>query len=507
MGKNNDNSEAEGELSLDDDLVRKMNLGKIKVPKIKEHNKPVFHLCNFKRLRDDEDSSSTLKMEATFIQVVFHDKKQEKKITAKEEEQKDTNPSFQYRINNKKPNEEDCQLRSERKICESDDKYITKTILDVILPLEITPIFTKYPLTIYKAEVSIELVSKILQDVTFRPKIAINTKDLTQNFTIEKDMDELDKSKKFDFITRCPAVQYFMDSNKKKQCKKFKVDFLLIDDGIGKLIKFYLPFLLISIISTVNALYYDAEHGESLTFADYVQTSSAMALAFVFLIPEVAESTLNQFLRTVGNTMQFIFIILGLMLASFPPSFKFPMYKIGILFLWSSFCFPIYNFFSYWFKKRRMERESCEVIHYDVVEGGKFQIEDIKDYEYVSSQIDNFFYPEDEETDEVNKTECKKKAKGFLYRRPTVVGGKSLCSVIILICYICFLSYVMRDIIRSILISVDNITGYNILIFVQNITVYNILIFVQNITGYKIMDNMECVNTDENMEVTITVEN
>jgi len=482
MGKKNDNSEAEGELSLDDDLVQKMKQEKIEGAIMKEHSKPVFHLCQFKRLRDDEDSNSGLKMEATFIQVTYNDKEQEKKVTAKEEEEKDTNPSFQYRINNKTPNEEDCQLRSERKIWESKKNFVTKTILDVVLPLEITPIFTGYPLTIYKAEVSIELVSKILQDVTFRPKIAINTKDLNRNFTIEKEMDELDKRKKFDFITSCPSVQYFMDSNK-ECCKKFKVDFLLIDDGIGKLIKFYLPFLLISIISTVNALYYDAKHdSETLTFADYIQTSSAMALAFVFLIPEAAESTLNQFLRTVGKTMNVIFIILGLMLASFPPSFKFPMYKIGILFLWLSFCFPIYNFFSYWFKKRRMERESCKAIYYDAVEGEKFKIEDIKDYEYVASLTDNFVIPE--ETDKMKEIPYAKNHKGFLYRRPPVVEGKNLRSMIILICYICF-----------ILISVDNITGYNI------------LIFVQNITGYKIMDNMEFVNTDENMEGMITVEN
>jgi len=476
MEKNNDNSEEEGKLSLREDLGKNLEEVKPKDKKKEEHNQPVFHLCHFKRLRDDEDSSSTLNMEASFIQVTFHKKKHDEK-GAKEEY--DTKPSFGYRINSKNPREEDCQLRNKTTIWESDDDYITKSTIDVLLPLEITPLLAMYPFTIYKAEVTIELVSKILDKVTFRPKIAINTKDLNKNFTIKINEVDLDKSKKFDFVTRCPSVQYFTDGSNGQQCKKFSVSFLLIDDGIGKFIKFYLPFFLICIISTVNAL--DDQHhegGKKLDFADYIQTSSTMALAFVFLIPEAADTTRNQFLRSFGSTANAIFICLGLMLASFPPSFKVPYYKIGILFLWLSFSFPIYNFSCNYIITKRMKRESCKDSHFNPAEKGKFEIEDIKNCEYVASQNNNFFYPEDEETEVKKKVELEKKSKGFLYRRPGDVDEYLVYPIIIGICYICVVLYFMRKSLHCIIenVTVENIFGYNI---------------IENITGHNIMENLE----------------
>jgi len=446
MEKDNDNPE-KGKLSLAALLGPKIRGVKLKENKTEEHLKPVFHLCHFKRLRDDEDSSSMLQMKGTFIQVVFHDKKQDIQETKKEG--KDAISSFDYRINSKKPQKKECQLRSERIIWESEENYITKSTHDVLLPLEIAPIFTMYPFTIYKAEASVELVSKILENVTYRPNIAINTKDLTKNFTIENNIKDLDKSRKYDFITHCPSVQYLMDGNG-KCCKKFSVDFLLIDDGTGKFIKFYLPFFLVCIISSVNALYDATEHdGIRLTFAEYIQTSSTMALAFVFIIPEAAETTRNQFLRSVGCQIHMALIILGLMFASFPPSFKFPYqfpyYKIGICFLWLSFCFPIYNLCSYYFIRKRMKRESCKECYYNQKGGEKFKIEEIKENDFVTSLSDNFKYPKDKGTDEVDKEVYGERSKGFLYRRPPILEGEFFAPFLITSSYLFAVFFLMKN--------------------------------------------------------------
>jgi len=453
-----DYNQKKGSLSLYEELGPELDKERLEEIPVDGQLKPVFHLCQFKKLIDDEDSNSMLKMEARFIQVTYHDKKELK--ADKEGGGKDVKPSFDYRINSKKPQEEDCQLRSERIIWESDEKCITKTILDVVLPLEITPIFTMYLFNFYKAEVSIELVSKALQNVTLIPNIAINTKHLTRNFTVETRESEIDKSKKYDFVTTCPSVQYFKDRSNKECCKKFSVDFLLVD-AAQNFLKLYFPLFLACIVSTVDAMYNTA-----------AETSSAEVFAIFSFLPEAIDNS-SEFLDTRSTQIHAIIIILGLIFVLLPSSFNFPYEKVGIVLLWSSFCFPIYYFSSSLSYKESCRNQSCEEKHYDTKKGKMLKFEDIKDCEYVVSLDDNFKYPQDEKNTEDNKeAECPENSKGFLYRR--TVPEKSFGSYLFVFCYICILFVIMRKSLGDIILTCK-----------------------ENITGYDIpMENMECVSTE-----------
>jgi len=387
----------------------------------------LFHKCQFKRLLDDGDGG--LKIKGNFIVFTFH---------AKYMDGEDKGAlNFGYRINHMTQPNESILLRSSQIVweCSSNTSYVSKSIFDVLIPLETTAIFQKYPFTIYKAEVLIRLATKICGEITFRPDIAISTNDLSQNVTVTP-VKELDRSKNYDFITTCPSVKYFMDCG--KNCNEFSVDFLLVDDGLKKFYKFCFPLFLVCIISTVNALVKPEEN-------DYLGISSAMALAVVILLPDVAESTTNQF-HLSFNALNVILICLGLALASIPPSIDyFPFYKIGIFFLWLSFGIPIYNYCSYHMVIREMEKSCCEAKHYTGVK--KFHVEKNIFEEggitgkFVHSLEDNFKYPNDKEIDNEQEIMKKKKAvqkknlevNGSITEKDTVEGRErnSLVSSII----------------------------------------------------------------------------
>jgi len=366
MEKASGKQEANERLQLSDFVEEKIDeknetdfyrLNKAKLEK-EECITPVIHICQFKRLLDDNEGG--LKIKGTFIVYTFEKKQMDRKDKGA--------LGFEYRINGMTQPAESIQLRHKKIVWESSssESCATRSIIDVLLPLEMTSIFQKYPFTIYKAEVLILLATIIHGKVTFRPDIAISTNDLSQNVTVAP-LNELDHSKNYDFITTCPSVKYFIDKN---NCNALSVDFLLIDDGMQKFYKFCFPLFLVCIISTVNAVTEET---------DYLGTSSAMALTVVVLLPEVAVSTTNQF-HLSCNAVNVLLICLGLALASIPPSIEyyplyFPFNTIGIFSLWLSFGLAIHNYCSYCMIRSKIIGLCCRKNNYTGVD--KFPIQDL----------------------------------------------------------------------------------------------------------------------------------
>jgi len=122
-----------------------------------------------------------------------------------------------------------------------------------------------------------------------------------------------------------------------------------------KLIPIMMPMVVVAVMTTINA--HNNYVGNS-SIADFLGNAASLVLALVFILPELKQSTRNTE-SFESNDVYLLFIFISLALSSIPPKYQVSDTNycalFGVILLWSSFAFPISNYFAY----RRIYEKVC----------------------------------------------------------------------------------------------------------------------------------------------------
>merc|ERR1719242_502379 len=113
--------------------------------------------------------------------------------------------------------------------------------------------------------------------------------------------------------------------------------------------------VVVAVMTTINA--HNNYVGNS-SIADFLGNAASLVLALVFILPELKQSTRNtEFFES--NDVYLLFLFISLALSSIPPKYQVSDTNycalFGVILLWSSFAFPISNYFAY----RRIYEKVC----------------------------------------------------------------------------------------------------------------------------------------------------
>lgn len=397
----------------------------------------VLNSLLFKKVVDDGDGIAIV---GTMVQQVFVDVDKRNNNNASERdillckkrhpEKKHKGIAFDYRFNDHSAVDGDHITFRRSEIHETDNEMCFRHTYQVKIPLEINMSFDSVPFKVVCSSSMIELSTLVLDEnnedkdngdgIKVRPNLTVHKEHKTNMVCIQRDfvkqkivnyditsnisswfctlfgklsghedkekmqkvkeaMIKIDRSRKYDFVSPFPHVQYFYDT-KKEYCPKFMISFLLVEDGIKKFVEVFFPLFLIGVLNTIHVLS-DHEHlienneevdvtdarylkatsnNEPVSTTDYLANSATLTLAVILLLPNVMSTSFIQSFWTTNNL--FIIIILSALgLSSIPYQLAKTraLAYTGMGLYWTSYFLPFLNLFQYYrfFQHRREEHD------------------------------------------------------------------------------------------------------------------------------------------------------
>jgi len=370
---------------------QKENNEKRKKGKKKRKGEKTLRTRNFflmKKIVDDPnaDDSGGLVMVGTFVQECFD-------LTR---DQVENDFHFKYRFNENSATDDTLvkrrtePLEAKEVITHDDDTFKgqrmvlgTRTTFQAQIPLEVDTLFKAFPFHIVTATAAIELSSTFEGGERYRPDLFLHKKECRNNFAIQKlkpslkklllfglynnsknkmerILDKIDKSKKFDFISPYPKIYYEYDADK-DYCPRYVVTFYCVTSGLHKFISIIFPMVLISFIATLNVMneilvvHVDNESNDVMA---HLQVTSALTLAAVFILPQIIDPS-NRSSIFGQDSFYVIIVFVALVLTSIPEKMVQTVWYeiVGMVLLWISFLIPIVGSLRYLRIVRRIRNE------------------------------------------------------------------------------------------------------------------------------------------------------
>ena len=188
----------------------------------------------------------------------------------------------------------------------------------------------------------------------------------------ERMLDNLDKSKAYDFLTPYPEVSYIYDK-KKDYCPRFVISFYADTPGFSKFVMILLPMFLVSFLAILNVVNdFDKrdvdEDGEQIGGEDpssHLQVTSALTLTIVFVLPLLLEDHDNRNQLFTRENISIMVFFTGLVLASVPRALSISIRGneqiLGVVLMGASALFlPLFNSVDYFRIKRKITKRSNE---------------------------------------------------------------------------------------------------------------------------------------------------
>lgn len=313
-------------------------MGKVEDVRVNVHN---FFLM--KHIINDGDGLIAV---GTFVQHVF----------AGTDELTNEEIEFAYRFNDETADEFVKHRRTEKHETSLGTMY--RHTYQVKAPLEVSVELDWFPFRVVSANLLVELSTCTANGnkTRLRPNLIVHKRSKQNMFCVQKEQflnkedssileqtkDKMDRVEGFEFITPFPKISYLYDPNK-KYCPKFMVKFLMVEDGMKKLVEIVCPMILMAGMITIHVL-----NPEEQEIVDYLANSATFALSGMVLMPTMIGTARRQQFFTFNNAFM-IFIFAGLLLTSVPKSlFGHNGIAItGMVLYWLSFFFPAYNMFRY----------------------------------------------------------------------------------------------------------------------------------------------------------------
>ena len=145
---------------------------------------------------------------------------------------------------------------------------MTRTLYIAKIPLLMDEEFDGFPFTLLRATADVELTSRSSPDgkIVYKPNLMLHEEERRHNIClqdvkwapkVEGESQEnwlkrkMDKLRLYDFISPYPEVAYLFEE-KNFYCPRFRVSFLIEEEGFPKFIQTQLPMLLLAILATIN---------------------------------------------------------------------------------------------------------------------------------------------------------------------------------------------------------------------------------------------------------------
>ena len=164
----------------------------------------------------------------------------------------------------------------------------TRTVFNVVVPMNKEPVFLNFPFQVYKLKAMIELSSASFRndnngEFQLRPNLMVSTKDERSLVSVRK-LKELDvhlRTLSLIFPELQVSLKYETD---KSYSPKYELCFYVEDPWGAKVIRSVLPIFLVAALSTLNVI------NKTLDNAN-LENSIAISLTLVFLLPELKPHT------------------------------------------------------------------------------------------------------------------------------------------------------------------------------------------------------------------------
>ncbi|CAJ1948553.1 unnamed protein product [Cylindrotheca closterium] len=323
----------------------------------------VHHSFVMKHISDSDGDG--LVVTGTFVQYVFCSNEDliESENNKNEEEEDGSDIKgvhFEYRFNDTSAEDEKYFVQYQGvEIQEHTDMgKLFKHSYYIKIPLALDVKLDCFPFRVISASLLVELTTFTTDDkkLRVRPDLMVHKRDKTNMFSIQPDLwredsrspmqqanDIMDQSENYDLVSPFPRVSYIYNSQK-NYCPKFRVQFLMVQNGTKKLLEILVPMVLIAALNTFHVM-----GGEVTDIPDYTGNSANFALSVLIFLPTISSGTGHIQTLWRASNMYIITIILALALSSVPYEWVGfnHIASAGMILYWVSFLFPIINCLRY----------------------------------------------------------------------------------------------------------------------------------------------------------------
>ena len=234
---------------------------------------------------------------------------------------------FQYRFNELAPNDTAFQFRRTRVKTPASGHSTMATTANYRIHLPRTVIHNKYPFIIASATCKVEMSTYEQSNLQIRPDMVfksgtlpLNTETLEPTPFLKQQLynhwpirnhsyEVFQKCFTMDLVTPFPSV-YVKHEAKAKYTPKFELTFYLCEPIMKKVIQVYFPLILMLMLNVYNMGVVGMDGGT------YIENSSSIALAVVFLLPSMYPATKYKSKFTTNDfamLLLFLSIIVGVM--------------------------------------------------------------------------------------------------------------------------------------------------------------------------------------------------